>query len=463
MPRRWVIPSHWPIQDRDAYLPLDRFVPYEQNARTHPPQQITLLGGLLTEYGPDQPIVIDEAGIILKGHGRLLAALEAGLTHFTFVQRRGLTDAEKQAMRLADNQVALLSGWDNALIQGEIGSLKLAGYDILQLGFPEAQLRGWGIQIGTDTAQDPEAAPEPPKRPVVRPGDLWVLGGHRILCGDATSRDDVAKLLGAKRPRLMVTDPPYGDDYDPSWRATTRRADGNVLSTGRVSMGAVRNDSRASWLDAWQLFQGDIAYVWHGERQCVGLIAELESTGLLQRNLIVWGKPALVIGRGHYHSQHETCWYVVRDGKTANWQGGRKQSTLWTIANAAGAHGDRDDGKTQHSTQKPVECMRRPIENNASARDYIYDPFSGSGTTIIACEMTGRHALAIEIDPAYVQVAIERWQKFANQEATLDGKPFGEVAAARRRGRARAPDPSVRAPRSGRRLPPARLEPARQP
>lgn len=442
MPRaaRFVIPAHWPVQDRDRYKPLDWFIPYEQNARTHPPAQVTMLAGLLTKFGPDQDIVVDENRVILKGHGRRLASLEAGLMHFTFVQRFGLSESEKTAMRIQDNVTALLSSWDAALIQGEIGSLKTQGYDILQLGFPEAQLRGFGIQIGTEGLQDSEAAPEPPKRPIVRAGDLWGLGEHRILCGDATSRSDVTKALGADRPNLMVTDPPFGDAYDPNWRRQIQRSTGRMLSTGaNYSTGTVANDDRASWIEAWRLFPGNVAYIWHGERQCVALAVELESLGLKQRNLIVWGKRQLVPGRGHYHSQHETCLYVVRDGATANWKGDHKQTTLWDIPNAAGAHGQTDDARTSHSTQKPLLCMQKPIDNNSSRGDYVYDPFLGSGTTLIAAEMTGRRCIGIEIDPSYAQVSIERWQKFVGgQQATLNGVPFDQVAQSRRRGRARA-------------------------
>lgn len=176
--------------------PLGKIKPYPNNPKTHPPEQVTLLASLLKRWGADQAIVVDEDGVILKGHGRRLAALEAGLKAFRVIQRVGLSETEKQAMRIADNQVPLLGGWDRTLIQGELSSLKLVGFNIPLLGFPEAQLRAFGVSSGFDSSEDPDAELEPPKKPVVRRGDLWVLGNHQILCGDSTKADDVTKVFG---------------------------------------------------------------------------------------------------------------------------------------------------------------------------------------------------------------------------------------------------------------------------
>lgn len=415
---RWTLPRHWPVQDRARYKPLDWFVPYARNARTHPPAQVAFLAGLLDKHGPDQDVVVDEDRVVLKGHGRLLAAREAGLTHFLFTTRSGMTEAEKQAMRLSDNQVALLSGWDAELIKGEFDGLKATGWDILSLGFPEAQLRGWDISVGTESEQDPNEAPEAPKTPIVRPGDLWVLGNHRLLCGDSTSRDDVMRVLGRDRPNLMVTDPPYGVKYNPTWRDDA----GGQFGDGKTVMrGKVENDDKADWTVAWDLFKGDVAYVWCASLTSDIAIAALEKSGLMRRSQIIWRKPHFQLSRGDYHWQHEPCWYAVRKGGKANWKGDRRQTTIWDIAgmNPAGRNRDEGNEKSAHGTQKPVECMKRPIENNSSAGDVVYEPFSGSGTTILAGEMTGRRILAIELDAAYCQVAIERWEKFTNQTARL--------------------------------------------
>ena len=203
-------------------------------------------------------------------------------------------------------------------------------------------------------------------------------------------------------PHLMVTDPPYGVEYDP-----TRESD-NTLRSGKVL-----NDDRADWREAWAMFPGDVAYVWHSDMFSHVVLESLESCGFEHRAMIIWGKNRFTLGRGHYHWQHEPCWYAVRKGGTGHWNGDRKQSTLWNIA-------AREDGGHGHGTQKPVECMRRPIENNSVAGDGVYEPFSGSGTTIIASEQTGRRCYAMELSPNYVDVGVRRWQQFTGKRARLE-------------------------------------------
>jgi DNA modification methylase len=280
---------------------------------------------------------------------------------------------------------------------------------------------------------DPDDAPAAPEHPVSRTGDLWLLGRHRLLCGDSTVATDVERVLGGVEPHLMVTDPPYGVDYDPDWRNRSSIGWSRSRSTGTV-----QNDDRADWTEAYSLFPGEVAYVWHpaGARQ-VEFYNSLIAAGFEIRMQIIWAKQHYPIGRGNYHVQHEPCWYAVRKGKTGHWSGDRTQSTLWQISNGSAFRGERkpEDLKTGHGTQKPVECMRRPIENNSSPGQAVYEPFSGSGTTIIAAEMTGRVCNAIEIAPAYVDVAVKRWQEFTGQQAVLDGdgRSFDNVAAQRAR------------------------------
>jgi DNA modification methylase len=248
-----------------------------------------------------------------------------------------------------------------------------------------------------------------------------VLGRHRLLCGDATSAADVARLLDGARPHLMTTDPPYGVNYDPEWRN-----EAGVSATMRT--GKVANDDRADWREAWALFPGDVAYVWHAGVHARTVIESLEAAGFVIRSQIIWAKSRFVLGRGDYHWQHEPCLYAVRKGATGHWQGARDQATLWPIS----AGGDEDEA-TIHGTQKPVECMRRPIVNNSAPGDAVYEPFCGSGSTIIAAETTGRACFAMEIDPRYVDVAIRRWQVFTGQAAVLAGEDrvFDDIAAAR--------------------------------
>jgi DNA modification methylase len=249
---------------------------------------------------------------------------------------------------------------------------------------------------------------------------------HRIVCGDATNEASVSLTLAGVRPHLMVTDPPYGVEYDANWRNERTRSDGTFI--GARAVGAVANDEQADWRDAWALFPGDVVYVWHADLRARVVIESLESAGFQMRAQIIWEKQHFIIGRGDYHFQHEPCWYAVRRGKTGHWSGDRKQSTIWQIHAQIGWESARPDNKdkaTGHSTQKPVECMRRPIENNSSPGQAVYDPFVGSGATIIAAEMTGRACHAIEISPAYCDVAVQRWMNFTGQTATRpDGTPY---------------------------------------
>jgi DNA modification methylase len=241
------------------------------------------------------------------------------------------------------------------------------------------------------------------------------------LCGDATSATDVARLLDGAEPHLMVTDPPYGVEYDPAWRN-----EAGVSATART--GKVANDHRADWREAWALFPGEVAYVWHAAVHARTVIESLEAAGFAVRSQIVWAKSRFVLGRGDYHWQHEPCLYAVRRGGTGHWQGARDQATLWAVGN-----GGDEDAATVHGTQKPVECMRRPMLNNSAAGDVVYDPFLGSGTTLIAAQASGRICYAADIDPRYVDVAVRRWQSMTGQDAVLDGgqRIFDDIATVR--------------------------------
>lgn len=435
--------------------PIEKIIPYENNPRSHPPEQVRLLADLIGKYGPDQNIVVDEKGIILKGHGRLEAAVLAGLKTFPVTQRLGLSEADKRAIRISDNQVALLSGWNQELLRVELTELSHDGFDMNLLGFPDMQLVSFMAKV--PTGGDPDATPEPPKKATSRLGDVWIMGKHRLLCGDSTSKADVEKVLNGHEPNLMVSDPPYGVNYDPKWReemgidwmGRVQRQKTHAVQKKLTSraLGKVENDDRADWREAWELFGGDVAYVWCASLFNDVVIASLEAVGFERRAQIIWNKQHFTFGRGDYHWRHEPCWYVVRKGTRSNWSGDRKQTTVWDIDNASAFRGAKDDMVTGHGTQKPVECMRRPMINNSKPGDYVYEPFAGSGTTIIAAEMTTRYALAIELNPVYVDVCVERWQAFAKAEAILegDGRTFAEVmkarakpAAGRKRGAAAA-------------------------
>jgi DNA modification methylase len=421
-PQKKKILPRWPADKVERWA-LERLVPYARNARTHSDEQVEQVAASIREWGWTTPVLVGEDGGIIAGHCRVLAATKLGLAEVPVMIAAGWSEAQKRAYVLADNQLALNAGWNPELLKLELGELQGLGFDLGVIGFDAAQLAALS---GNPGLTDPDEVPEPPADPVTRAGDLWVLGRHRLLCGDATNAGDVAKVLGGVRPHLMVTDPPYGVDYDPDWRSS--------LDQWNRATKVVKNDNRADWSEAWKLCLVDVAYVWSASLKHA-VESSLERAGFQLRSHIIWCKPHFAISRGDYHWQHEPCVYAVRKAAQSHWQGDRTQSTIWQIANNTFQGGNRkeeDLGGGNHGTQKPVECMRRPIENNSAAGDAVYDPFVGSGTTIIAAEMTGRACYAIEIDPAYVDVCVARWQAFTGERATLDGHPFDDIAVQRR-------------------------------
>lgn len=395
-------------------------VPYARNSRTHSDAQVAQIAASIREFGWTNPVLIDGADGIIAGHGRLLAARKLGLTEVPCIVLDHLSETQKRALIIADNKLALNAGWDSEMLALELQDLDAEGFDMGLVGFTEDELAAL-VAVKTEGLTDPDETPEPPADPISVLGDVWVLGKHRIVCGDSTDADVVAKCLNGVTPHLMVTDPPYGVEYDASWRQ-----DRGVNKAGPgAATGKVLNDDRADWSEAWALFPGDVAYVWHAGNMAHTVAESLIANGLNIRAQIIWNKSNMVISRGDYHPKHEPCWYAVRKGKAGHYVGGRKQTTVWDIDKP-------QKSETGHSTQKPVECMKRPIENNSSAGQAVYEPFSGSGTTIIAGEMTGRSIHAIELSPAYVDVAVIRWQEFTGEKAVHeDGRLFDDMRAER--------------------------------
>ena len=680
----------WPA-DRVERRKVASLVPYARNARTHSPEQVSAIAASIREWGWTNPVLVDPEGGIIAGHGRILAAQKLGLTDVPVMVANGWSKEQKRAYVLADNKLALNAGWDLELLTFELSELQSHEFDLGLTGFSTDEL----AKLLTDANEgltDPDEIPEVPAFPISQPGDVWVLGNHRLICGDSTDALVVEKLLGAVKPHLMVTDPPYGVQYDPEWR---ERAG---VNTATAAKGKVLNDDRADWREAWALFPGDVAYVWHAGLFAGTVADSLVASGFQLRSQIVWDKGQLVLSRGDYHWQHEpcqpagtmvqkviergagsqpakiaevpietlrvgdhvvsynsysgailrrgreisrfgerqfdgllhtvaaggrvtrstpdhrfsvrlnpdaaeknvvylmrrgnwwrvgrvrlfnsrgfglatriadnnaeeawivsvhdsttdaqcaeqvisckygiptthwevdnwakvpdrqrtkkqiasiyaglnlnaldaratlllrdhrleraqplirggerlifsrqstrliracnlfpdimqlpmptsgddfdwvtisgndaspfsgsvysmdvegnqhyiadglvthNCWYAVKKSAKGHWTGDRKQTTVWDIPKPK-------KSETGHGTQKPVECMKRPIENNSSPGQAIYEPFSGSGTTIIAGEMTGRHVYAIELNPAYVDVAVKRWQEFTGRSA----------------------------------------------
>jgi DNA modification methylase len=415
--------SFWPAHQVEIW-PIERLKPSPTNARLHTKADVELVKDSITRSGWTNPMLTDEDGNIIAGHCRRLAAIALGLKRVPVVVARGWTDAQKRSHRLWDNQSTLRGTWDLDVLRSEIDDLKLADCDIAWLGFEPEELERLGINQNEQGLTDPDAVPEVPTHPTSRVGDIYRLGPHRAACGDSTDPDHVAALLGDTVPKIMVTDIPYGVDYDPTWR------EGHHLGVGKRSKGKVLNDDRADWRAAYKLFPGNVAYVWHGAVYS-GVCADgLRACDFEIRSHIVWAKQHFVISRGDYHWQHETCWYAVRKGWKSSWIGGRKQSTIWEIANNGFGNSEREQ-TWGHGTQKPVEVMRRPIVNNCPLGDVVYDPFLGSGTTLIAAVQSGRICFGMELSPAYVDVIVRRWQQFTGQEAVLirTGQTFNEYSA----------------------------------
>lgn len=388
--------------------------PHPKNWRTHPKEQADALRGALAEIGYADAAIARELadGSLQLIDGHLRAEIDADADLPVLVL--DVNDAEAEKLLLSIDPLAAMAGVD----KGRLGEL---------LGRVQTQndaLRSMLGDLAAAAGLKPEGPaiddeiPEAPVDPVTQPGDLWLLGKNRLLCGDSTVAENVSRLLGDRRPFIMVTDPPYGVAYDPTWRHQI-----GINKSDRK--GAVQNDDVADWTEAWRLFPGAVAYVWHGGLHSATVQRSLEAAGFIARAQIVWIKPKLVISRGHYHWKHEPAfwaerppgeadgdpdlaceesWYAVRKGATAEWEGGRKQTTVWPI-------GFTGEVATIHGTQKPVECMARPIRNHGGAADAVYDPFLGSGTTIMAAQQLERPCYGLELDPGYCDVIVARWEK----------------------------------------------------
>jgi len=389
-------------------LAISKLTPYPENPRKNR-AAVTKVADSIKEFGFRQPIVVDEDMVVLAGHTRLQAAKRLKLRQVPVHIAKGLTAAQAKAYRLMDNRSAEDASWDLDLLSVEITDLLSDGYDLALTGFSGDELNEL-LSMGDDNEGEDEL-PEDVES-ITKPGDLWILGNHRLKCGDSTNASDVEHLLNDVRPHLMVTDPPYGVDYDPDWRNQANKWSGSNVKLGAAALKTVTNDQNPNWIEAWALFQGDVAYVWHAALKAAEVLESLIQSGFEIRSNIIWNKGHGVIGRGHYHWQHEPCWYAVRKGKTGHWSGSRKQSTVWNIDKPM-------KSETGHSTQKPVECMRRPILNNSSPGQAIYDPFLGSGTTIIAAETEDRHCYGLELEPSYCDIIVKRWEMFTDQEAVL--------------------------------------------
>jgi len=418
----------------------DQLLANPSNWRIHPKAQQDALAGALDQVGwVGQVLVNQRSGFVVDGHARVALALTRGEATVPVLYVD--LDPDEEALVLATlDPIGAMATADTAKLEELLAGIAVDDAGLLAL---LGDLAGNEPKAGLT---DPDEVPEPSEEPYVKTGDLWVLGDHRLLCGDSTKPEDVERLLDGVAPTLLVTDPPYGVSLDGTWRdgvynglgpaerpymqldgasipserddATQALGGAHRRTTGHRNT-SISGDTRADWSEAFELVPSlEVAYVWCATTGMIEVGQGLERIGFELRQQIIWAKTQAAMSRSAYNWQHEPCWYAVRKGKTASWQGSHSDSTLWEMASPKMIMGGSTEQKYDHPTQKPVEAMSRAIGHHAGD---VYEPFSGSGTTLIAAEQLGRRCFAIEIDPKFVQVAIERWQNFTGAKAVLLG------------------------------------------
>lgn len=423
--------------------PIERLIPRANNPRTHSRAQVASIAASMREFGWTNPILVGADDDIIAGHARLLAAEKLGMKEVPIILLKHLSPAQRRALVIADNQLAIEgAGWDEEMLRVELAILHEEDYNLDLVGFDDVELqRLLEAQDNAPGLTDADAVPEAQPDPVATLGDLWHLGDHRLICGDCTDPDVVSRLLGDAKPQLLVTDPPYGIELDSEWRDRAGlnghgAAEPSYMKhrTAGHTETTISGDTRADWSEAFELVPSiQVAYVWHASRFTREVLNGLERIGFLYPQQLIWNKGRVVLTRTLYWFQHEPCWFTRK--KNAPWYGkpGAENSTIWDAPSPKFIMGGSDEEKFDHPTQKPVELMRKPILNHTLPGEAVYEPFCGSGTTLIAAEQTGRVCYAVELDPKYVDVIIRRWQAFSGKEAKLDrgGRTFNEIAEER--------------------------------
>lgn len=376
---------------------------YPKNPRQLSKDQAKHLSTSINKFGLIDKPIINTDGTIIGGHQRKRILKDAGFkTVQCWTPDRELIESEIEELNIRLNKNT--GDWNFDILANE---WSLA--DLLEWGFTSDDFPDLDIEQLVNPDEDEDdctLSPKDDKDAITKLGDLYELNNHRIVCGDSTLPEYVEKCLNGNEPILMVTDPPYGVEYDPSWRDKARK--------GCTAKGIVQNDDKVNWSLAWHLFPGSVAYVWHAGKFCSQVENSLTQCDYEIITQIIWAKQHFALSRGDYHWQHEPCWYAIKKGHSHNWQGARDQSTIWEIANLNCFGKSKEDGeeRTAHSTQKPIECMARPIHNNTAEGESVYDPFIGSGTTLIAAEQLNRICYGIELSPAYCDIIVDRWIKY---------------------------------------------------
>jgi DNA modification methylase len=392
---------------------VDKLIPYAKNSRTHSDQQVSQIAASIKEFGFRNPILVDGVGII-AGHGRLLAAQKLGLAKVPTIDCSDMTPSQKKAYIIADNKLALNAGWDTAMLTIEMQELEVEGFDLELLGFDEKELNALLEPEIVEGLTDEDDVPDIPDEPKSKLGDVYILGDHRLMCGDSTSIDAVEKMMDGDKASLVVTDPPWNVAYGTN---LANNAQGYKQRT-------IMNDNfetTQEWEDFLSGFMGNIIaftmkgcpiYCVMGASEWPAIDKALRDGGFHWSSTIIWSKDTLVLSRKDYHTQYEPIWYGWKDDGPRIWTvQDRKQSDVWECK--------RPKRSELHPTTKPVELIERAVLNSSNAGTIVFEPFGGSGSTLIACEKTGRKARLMELDPKYCDVIVKRWEDFTGQKAVL--------------------------------------------
>jgi DNA modification methylase len=413
--------NQYPRAQKIELWPIDRLIPYTKNPRTHSDAQVEQIAGSIDEFGFNNPILADMKAGIMAGHGRLLAALKLGLTHVPVIVLDHLTDAQKRAYIIADNQLALSAGWDESLLAAELAALQEEDFDITVIGFEAEELaRLLAAQDAAEGLTDEDAVPDLPETPASLAGDLWILGEHRLLVGDATDATAVARLMAGDSADLVFTDPPYNVDY------TGYTEDRLKIRGDRMSDAEFKEFLTAAFRSYCTLVKPSASlYVCHSSSYQREFQNALEAADFEVRCQLIWAKNTFSWGFGRYKFQHEPIFFAHVAGRKDAWYGDKSQSTLWEEKKPA--------ANRIHPTAKPVELVERALINSSKSGDIVADLFGGSGSTLIGCERHGRKARIMEIDPRYADCIIRRYQEYTGKNAILDGdgRTFDAIALER--------------------------------
>lgn len=404
------------LPDTLEAIQIDALIPYARNSRTHSDAQVAQIAASIKEFGFTNPVLIDGGGGIIAGHGRVLAARKLGLTDVPCIRLDHLTDAQKRAYVIADNRLALNSGWDTEMLKVEFADLQELGFDLELTGFDLDEIKELLAPVGTEGLTDPDDAPPLPENPRTRPGDIWVMGKHRLLCGDSTSVSDLEKLTDGQLVDMWLTDPPYNVAYE------GKTKDALKIKNDEMGDDQFRQFLRDAYTAADMVMKpGAVFYIWHADSEGYNFRGAAQDAGWKVRQCLIWKKSSMVMGRQDYHWKHEPCLYGWKEGAGHLWAADRKQTTILEF--------EKPSRNGEHPTMKPVALFEYQLLNNTKGGDQVLDSFGGSGTTLIAAEKNGRVARIMELDPKYCDVIVRRWQDFTGKIATHaeTGEPFAEV------------------------------------